>query len=500
MDQEKVTSSLGTVFSGATALLIGFVGGGILTLATKVVVARLFDAELYGVFSQGLAVMFMFVMVSMMGLNVGVSRFIAYYEGTDAAKVASAVPSALLATVPASLLVFGALFLLAEPIASVVFNEPRTATVLELFAIAGPFMTVNSILIAGFRGHQRSTERVVLLDFIIPALQIVGVAGLVLLGFGFAGATAGFAAAFAVTCGIAVLWYRRNHTFGMERNVLPELVRFSWPLMVSSVAVQVFLWAPSIVVGILATSRDVGLLNAALPLSTASRMFLSSVAFLFLPVTADLFSSGHLDELRDVYAAATRWVLVFSLPLMAFFLLEPERSVAFLFGPDFAGAGAALVLLVLGYLVNMGTGPVGDLLIAVGKTRHEMVANIIKLALFLGLGILLVPGYGFLGGAAAFAGGMVVGNILRLAFCWEYVGLFYTRAFLKPFAALVPAIGAALLLAWLPVPVLAVAFGTVYLAALLPLRPLEASDRELVGRVTARTPVPDRWLDRITAA
>lgn len=490
MDDDKVAASLGTVFSGATALMIGFVGGGVLTLAAKIVIARLFSADLYGVFSQGMAVMFMLVMVSMVGLNVGISRFIAYYEGKDVERVRNAVPSALIAVIPLSLLVFAGMYLLADPIATMAFDDPRTATVLRIFAIAGPFMAVNSILIAGFRGHQRSTERVVLLDFVIPLVQIIGVVALVLLGFGIGGATAGFASAFVVTCGIAVLWFRRNHGFRWTENVLPELIMFSWPLMVSSVAVQVFLWTPSILVGMMATSRDVGLLNAALPLGTAAKMVLSSVTFLFLPVTADLFSSDDLAELRNVYAVATRWVLAASLPLIAFFLIHPGRSVAFLFGGGYVEAGIALTALLIGYLVNMGTGPVGDLLIAVGKTRHEMAANVFKLGLFIGLSVLLIPRHGFLGGAAAFSAGMIVGNVIRLAFCWEYVGFFYTWAFLKPVAAVAAATPVALMAPG-PIPVQAVGFGLVYVLVLAVLNPLEEVDRQLVERLLGDADLAD---------
>lgn len=507
MDGDEVADSLGTVFSGATMLMIGFVLGGVLTLATKIVVARLFSSGLYGVFSQGMALLFTLVMVSMLGLNAGVSRFISYHRGEADGKADSAVPAALLVVIPASVVVFGLMFLFAEQIASAGFSDPRTASVLRIFAVAGPFMAVNSIFIAGFRGHKRSRERVVLLDFVIPGLQILGILALVVLGYGFLGATAGFAAAFLLTAAIALFWYRRDFPLRREEPVLRELVAFSWPLMVSSVAVQVFLWAPSIVVGMLATSRDVGLLNAALPLGAATKMVLSSVAFLFMPVASDLYSRGEFTEMRQVYATATRWILLASVPILAFFAVLPSASIGFLFGADYGAAGAALLLMVFGYLGNLGTGPVGDLLIAVGKTRKEMAANVFKLLVFLGLAVALVPPYGFLGGAAAFAAGMVVGNILRLYFCWEYVGFFYTPAFAKPFVAALPAAaaGAAVQAAGGFLPASLLAYAAVYLAGLLALRPLEAEDRDVIEGVLDRAGLPEehlarQLLDRVEAA
>lgn len=493
MDKSNSAKSLSTVFSGAAMLMVGYVLGGILTLATKVVVARFFTSEVYGVFSQGMSVLFALVVVSMLGLNAGVSRFISYYSGNNNSKAVSAVPSSLIVVIPFSILLFGLLYIVAEPIAILGFEDPRTTTVLKVFAIAGPFMAISSIFVSGFRGYKKSKERVVLLDFIIPFLQLLGILILVSLGYQFFGATVGFASGFVITTLAAFLWYRKSYSLEIEENVLSELVKFSWPLMLSAIAVQIFLWSPSILVGLLSTSQDVGLFNAALPLGAATKMFLSSIAFLFMPVAADLFSKNKIGEMNQVYSIATRWLATFSIPVIVFLFFLSEQSIVFLFGSEYASAGTALSIMIIGYLVNMLTGPVGDLLIAVGKTKKEALANIVKLTVFLVLSLLFIPEYGFVGAAASFAAGMFVGNALRLWFCWEYVGMFFTIGFLKSFIAVVPATILAVLIqesvGFLPISV--VAFGSSYLLALAVTKPIENRDREIIKDFRSGTSLED---------
>lgn len=469
---------LSTVFRGAMLILFGFVGGGALTLATQIVLARLLQPEIYGLFSQGMAVLYTLVMFSMMGLNAGISRHISFEYRSDL-ETARAVGSSLIVVLPFSLLIFGALFLFAGPIAGTVFSDPRMAEVLKIFALAGPAMVVNSIFISGFRGQQSSRERVILLDFIIPLAQVLLVTALILLGYGLGGAVAGYAAAFVFATLVISYWYRRSHEFAFHPETLLKLVKLSWPLMLSSVAVQIFMWSPPLLVGVFSTSKDVGLFNAALPLAASTKMFLSSVAFLYMPVASEIFSNNSRKDLIEVHSTTTRWIAYASLPLLSFLFVFSARTLDFVFGSAYIDAGAVLALMALGYLFNTLTGPVGELLIAVGKTKREMFANILKVLLFLAVGAYLLPVHGIIGAAAAYAAGMAVGNIFRLWFCRRHIGFFYDRDFLKPVAAVMAAF---LTTYYLPefLPILLITWGAAYVSVLAVMKPLNPAEREMI--------------------
>lgn len=498
---KTLEQSVRRVFSGAAMLLAGFVLGGILNLAIQVVIARLFSPDLYGVFSQALALVHALVMLSILGMNAGTSRFISF-NLSDGEKAEKAVASSLLFVVPASLAVFVLLFVFAGPVAELLFQDTRTVDILRIMAVAGPAMAVNSIIISGFRGFQSSKERVILLDLVVPLLQLLGISILVLLGYGLFGATAGYTMAFLFTTAVAFAWYRSDHEFLFEPGVASEIARFSWPIMVSSVAVQLFLWGPPVLVGMFSSSTDVGLLNSALPIGAATKMFLSSVAFLFMPVISEHYARGELEQIRDIHGISTKWVFNFALPSLAFAALMSRDVISLLFGAQYADAGIALSIIAGGYLVSMLTGPIGDLLIAVGNIKREMAANLVKLALFTSASVALIPSMGFIGGAAAYAGGMAAGNILRLWFGRRFISWSYPGRLAKSTAAVVPAsISVIYLQVFTPNVVIdALVFGAVYSVLLLLLKPLAKEEKEMILDFLEQHGLEERLpLERITA-
>lgn len=487
------------VFSGALTLLFGFVLGGLLNLAIQMVIARSFSPDLYGIFSQSLALIHALVMLSVLGMNAGVSRFISYHESEDVKK---AVASSIAIVLPVSVVVFSTLFLFAKPVSTIVFQDARTAEILRVISVAGPAMVVNSIIISGFRGFQKSKERVILLDFMIPLLQLLGVSLMIVLNYGIFGATAGYTSGFLFTALVAVSWYRKGHEMVFDLDIARKIARFSWPIMISSLAVQMFIWGPPVVVGYFASSADVGFLNSALTIGASTKMFLSSISFLFMPVISEHYSRGEKNKIMNLHGFSTKWIFSSSLPVLAFILLSSESVVSLLFGTNYSGASFALAVISAGYLTMMITGPMGDLLIAVGKIKREMVANIAKLAIFLTLSALMVPERGFLGGAIAYAAAMASGDLMRLWFGRKFVRRSYPTRLLKPVLA-VSIASVALVAVENLIPhviIEAAVFGLIYGVLLLGLKPLSANERTILDSLLDDHGIEnEKLLDRLTS-
>jgi O-antigen/teichoic acid export membrane protein len=498
LDEKK---SITTIFRGALLILAGFLGGGVMTFGLQIILARFFQPDLYGIFSQGMSVLYVTVMISLLGLNAGISRHISFYE-RDSLEASKAVGSSLLVVAPFSLIVFSALFLNAEIVANIVFSDPRMVEVLKIFSVAGPAMAVNSILISGFRGHQRSSERVVFLDFFIPFLQIVLVSAVILLGYQVAGAVAGYAFAFVISVFVIGYWYLRKYSLSYSRETLKELIRLSWPLMISAVSVQVFLWSPPILVGIYSASEKVGLFNTALPLASSTKMFLSSIAFLYLPVVSELYGSDEVKDILSVHSSTTRWITYLSVPLLGLFFVHSSDTLRFVFGQAYIEAGLALSIMAAGYFFKSVTGPMGEFLIASGRTRIEMAVNLSGLLFFCTLSIFLIPIYSFIGAAIAYSAGMVLTDFLRFVFFYRDLGFFYNYSFLKPFAAVMASV--LLTTVFSPVfPVLVALWVLVYVLVLAAMKPLTYGDYEMISErlseLEVDIPVVDKILLSITS-
>jgi O-antigen/teichoic acid export membrane protein len=88
-----------------------------------------------------------------------------------------------------------------------------------------------------------------------------------------------------------------------------------------------------------------------------------------------------------------------------------------------------------------------------GHTRLKLLNSILRLGLYLGLDVLLIPRWGIIGAAVAVMAGEGVVNLLRLIQVYVLFKILpFNRGFLKPVVAAVVAAGGALLLGlWLPV-------------------------------------------------
>ena len=123
---------------------------------------------------------------------------------------------------------------------------------------------------------------------------------------------------------------------------------------------------------------------------------------------------------------------------------ERAEDVLRVFGSEFSGGGAALLLLAAGQLINIATGSVGFVLIMVGRTGWDLVVYAASLALNLGLAFWLCPRYGMEGAAVANAVTFALSKWARLALVKRFVGIQpYDRDYSR---LIIPTVGS---VAWL---------------------------------------------------
>ena len=118
------------------------------------------------------------------------------------------------------------------------------------------------------------------------------------------------------------------------------------------------------------------------------------------PHLAELNSMGEKAKIGSMYYRVTRWDLMATLPLFVLYLVLARPMMA-VFGPEFGEGAMAVAILAVGQLVNIGTGPVGTLLMMTGYQRIVLWANLGQCLLAAGLLLLLTPYTGLLGAAIA---------------------------------------------------------------------------------------------------
>jgi O-antigen/teichoic acid export membrane protein len=117
-NKTELSSSLKLLVKSSVIVLVGVVLSKIFSYAYRIIIAREFGPETYGLFSLAMMVVGWFTIISLLGINNGIVRFVAYYRGKRREREGRyLVRKFVLIVGLISLILGGALFFLSEFIA-----------------------------------------------------------------------------------------------------------------------------------------------------------------------------------------------------------------------------------------------------------------------------------------------------------------------------------------------------------------------------------------------
>jgi O-antigen/teichoic acid export membrane protein len=419
-----------TVAKGGGWLFIGMLLGTGLDYATRIIIARYLGVSGYGLINLGLSVMIIASVISLFGLESGIARFIAYYGGKNKLnKVKGSITSGLQIIIPISIFSSIIIFIFAEDIALKFFKEPELTLILKIFAIVIPLLSLLNFFIAVFRGFKKVKYMIWSQQVSIMGIRLVLLVFFILLGSGILGISIAYSIGLAIASLISVCFVRQvfkkytkwSKTKGS--NIKKELFKFSSPLMASQIFGRVRNKADTILVGYFLNSFQVGLYNAALPISYMLKAVLNALNRIYMPSVSELYAKGQTEELNNTYKRVARWTFYFTLPAFLTFVFFPIHLLQLLFGANYKHAWIPLVILSVGMFINCSSGSFGETLIAIGKTKVNMFLTTLLMASNITLNILLIPRYGITGAAISTAFSLVLTCLAGLVFVHRYLGI-----------------------------------------------------------------------------
>lgn len=404
-------SELSALLSSASLVFVGGILSGLSGLGERVIIGRMLSPALYGEISMALAIMTLTTTVALVGFSQGVPRYMSRFDTEEDVRgvlvtgfVWAEVFGILLA---AGLLVFKPL------IAERLFDTRYADGLLTLFALTIPLMVGARVGIGGIRGMENTLYRTYVNDLLYPGGRLVLLAALFLAGLG--PYAAGYAYLVVAVLMLVTSLYLLNRLLsivGQFRTRSRELLKFSMPLMVSTLLTSLLLRTDTMMVGYFKTSQQVGYYSAAFPLATGMLVVLSSFGFLYLPLASRLDANGEREEVEKIYTLTTKWIFIVTFPAFLAFVAFPSDVVGIFFGHEYERAGLSLAILAVGFFTNAAAGRNRETLSALGYPRYILGANAFAFALNVVLNVFLIPRFGFVGAAVASAVANVVLNVL----------------------------------------------------------------------------------------
>ena len=490
-------SNLKTMASGAGIVFIGMFISKILTYAWRMVVARV-GTEEYGLLSLGLAVLGIATTLSLLGLSAGVLRYVSYYSGkNDNARIKGVITTALKITVPLSLLLAAATYLLAETIAIQLFHNARLIPVIKIIAFAIPLNVAASIFLPVIRAFRKIKYEVITKQLIENVVKLTATVIAIHLGLGLFGITLAYVTAIASVF-IFSLYFLEKKVFPILRTpvksifIYRELMSYSLPLAISGMIGIILTWTDTLMLGNMKSASVVGIYNAALPTANLMLLFPTAILSLFLPVITRDYARGRPENIKNTHITATKWVFIANFPALLLMVFFSKNILTVLFGPQYSEGALALSILAIGFFTSSIANTSAAILNMHKKTKLLLKISIVAAIGNIMLNLLLIPPYGMAGGATATSIAFITSAVLCTYHARKKTKILpYTSDMAKIFAigtALMTALYFVLHALYTTIPIIPAIIGTLllfsaYTAVLIRLRTITDEEKKLARAI-----------------
>ena len=418
------------VAKGAGFSFIGMSACWVIEYLIRIMIARQLGVSGYGIINLGIAIMTVVGTISLCGLDGGITRFVSYYLGKRRLdKIKSSIISGAQIIISVSILSGVFLFIFADKIALDLFKEPQLILVLKIFAISIPFFCLLSFFISIFRGFKKINYMVYIQAGFNLSVRLLFLIFFIILGFKLLGISLIYFISLVIASIVSIFLFKRitkEHREWKEAkssDARKDLIFFSSPLMISQILGRLRGKTDTILIGYFITVSQVGLYSVALPVARMLQFGLNSLNSIFMPSISELYGKGNLEELNNTYKRVAKWAFCITLPMFLVFFCYPKYILATLFGVEYQKAWLPLMILSVGIFINVSSGSFGETLIAIGKTKINMLLITIFVFINVVLDIILIPRVGLIGAAIANSFSLILVCVIGLLYLNKYLKL-----------------------------------------------------------------------------
>jgi O-antigen/teichoic acid export membrane protein len=480
---------LTTVTRGTIILLIGTLGFVLENFVARVLLVRTLSLSDWSAFSLALTASGLFAAFGSLGIGAAIARMLPY-AGSPAER-RQMVRTAFYIVVPSALGISILVFVVGQ------LNPNHSVTglpvTLEFLAVAASFAIVSGLVASIFQGFEDVSANAFFVQIANPLLFLVFLAaayGLAGFQLSYLAALLSYVAAAASTLGALGVYTKLRLPRKLPAGPIPpgvshKLLLFALPLFLVAVLSYLTQNADTLVLGIFHPS-EVGQYTASLSLARLLQVGIGALGYIFLPVTARFLRTGDTQAVRVTYVTTTKWTILTSLPFFLLFFFLPTRSMAFVYGSPYALDALALQLVVMGSFLSTLVGPSTQGQVAYGRTTLLLLNTLAAAAADLVLAFLLVPTYGLVGAAVAWACANALLPVLSAVELAVFEGVHAFRPhYLVPLGLTVLPLGALFLYApakipLILLPVLGVGVAGFYLMVVWASRSIDDGDRMLL--------------------
>jgi O-antigen/teichoic acid export membrane protein len=440
-----------------------------------ILIARYLGPQSLGILNFGAALIAVFNVLANFGLTTIIVREVARDPSKASKYAANVIPIQLLF----ALLTIGLIVVFVNALG----YSQQTVYVVYILAIGLIFSTLSALLLAIFQGFQQLEFQatvlvitsVVQLCGAVIAIQLhLNVVAFALLSLLMAGI--GLAYVYAV-CVRRFFVPRLEADFTFWKSTLTE----AWPMAAMGISMMIYFRIDAVMISVIQGTTAVGFYSIAYTLSEASIVVPSMFILSLLPMLSHLHQNS-VASFRDICARSVKYMLYLALPMAFFVTLWARPIVPLLFGAAYDPSVLALQILIWAAAIMYVTMILGTAFVAADMQRLYMKLMFVAVALNVGLNVLLIPKYSYIGASFATVATETPVLALGLFFLGRHgYDLRFRRTSLPAFFGLsvIVAISAVMLLKNVPLALITIIDLAVYAAILYELA-INEQDKQLI--------------------
>ena len=197
------------------------------------------------------------------------------------------------------------------------------------------------------------------------------------------------------------------------RGLAAEFWAFTGPRAFQAVFQVTVLYLDVLLVGALASTYQAGIYSAVSKLAILGTFALEGNRLAIGPQLSAMLGRREHSRAAELYQTATRSLVLVTFPLYLVLAIFPAVILG-IFGSRYTTGAAALSVLSLAMLVNLGTGNITVVLLMGGKSSWSAINAVAALIVNIGLNLLLIPHIGILGAAIAWSASIAIDNITAM--------------------------------------------------------------------------------------
>ncbi|OIO01009.1 MAG: hypothetical protein COX65_09235 [Elusimicrobia bacterium CG_4_10_14_0_2_um_filter_56_8] len=194
------------------------------------------------------------------------------------------------------------------------------------------------------------------------------------------------------------------------------LLAYSLPFFLHEVLMMLRDRADTFIIGYISTASYLGIYRGAYVLAAMVAFIPNAVAYLLFPLMNRIVSEQGREELAEFGERTIKVLIYGGIPVVVTIIIFARQLMTRVLGPDFLAGERALLLLTLSSGAGLFHVFYGHVLASKNRVKLLLLANALAFVVNLTLNILLIPGYGITGAAAASLASSILLTLLAARF------------------------------------------------------------------------------------